>query len=1047
MTDPDAIFTADELQRQREGIRRGLARANIAAALIIFLVVMLAIGAIWAAYRADQNAQLTARANREAKNELWKSYLAQARASRTSGVMGRRVEGLAAVVAAAKMRPSVALRNEAIGLLALTDLEEEKFWPQSPGAVGIDVDAKLERYVWRDHQGVCHLHRFADNQSLMALPGPDSEAGFCQFSPDGRLLAARYANDQVWIWELTSQQPIVRLQLEKGNGQGIFGLAFSPDSKLLAVGEIEARRVRLFDARTGEERKRLTTGLVESIDFHPSESKCATASRGSSEVQIFDWDTQQLVDTKKHTSALTNVRWSQDGRLLSAGSGNGEVIIWDLVNNTKQVLAGHTTLSVVQAFGRPGTILVSSSWDGTSRLWDSGSGRMLLSAQSGDARQLSLDGRRLGFVRSGSGVGYWRLFTTPFFHVLHVAGGAPTLFSSQVSADGNFVAVSKSDGVHVLELANGREVQHLPLPYQWAQMVSFQPDGKTLIASGTEGLSFWPMQVELSHRRPQIQFGARRLLPKPPGTHEIQGAKVLSDGRHAIESLDGYHVVLVDLETGQYGPVLTNHLRLASMAISPDTKWVVTSTHGDRPSRIWDTSTGRIFQEVGAGALGMNFSPDGQWLVTSGANEIAIRDVKSWRPRNRFVRSLATGQPGQPVFSPDSRWLAFAETERVVKLAATETGELIAECRAPHDVNISAIEFSADGRNLLVCTGNDELLVWDLPVLRAELAVLGLDWQDGGSPAERHPPAGDFLTGPVTTGPFASRRFNQLVVVTVFGVILAMSFALFVFQRHRLLIRSYAQIETVVEQRNRELKLAQADLLHGQKMKALGTLAAGIAHDFNNLLSVIRMSNELIEEAKDKRELRGNVAEIEQAVLQGKAVVRSMLGYSRDTTGDVCRYLVCEVVQDLLALLSKQFLSGLTLKLDLDAALLVHGDRRRLEQILLNLVVNAAEAMKGTGELSLKVSAQRIEPAYVLRPRSATEYVEVIVADSGPGIDAQLFPRIFDPFFTTKSSSATRGTGLGLSTVYSIAETDGLGISVESVAGRGATFRITIPVK
>ena len=100
-------------------------------------------------------------------------------------------------------------------------------------------------------------------------------------------------------------------------------------------------------------------------------------------------------------------------------------------------------------------------------------------------------------------------------------------------------------------------------------------------------------------------------------------------------------------------------------------------------------------------------------------------------------------------------------------------------------------------------------------------------------------------------------------------------------------MRAYEAVESVAEERRREVEVTQAHLVHSQKMKALGTLAAGIAHDFNNLLSVIRMSNQLTgESTKDNADIQENVGEVEQAVQQGRKLVRSMLGYSR--LGTVC---------------------------------------------------------------------------------------------------------------------------------------------------------------
>jgi len=271
-----------------------------------------------------------------------------------------------------------------------------------------------------------------------------------------------------------------------------------------------------------------------------------------------------------------------------------------------------------------------------------------------------------------------------------------------------------------------------------------------------------------------------------------------------------------------------------------------------------------------------------------------------------------------------------------------------------------------------------------------------------------------------------------------------------VLRRHRQLIQNFARTETLAARRDRQLEMARIELVHSEKMKALGTLAAGIAHDFNNLLSVVRMANKLIaREVPNNPEVRENVADIEKAVEQGKHLVRSMLGYSRETPDDGSPQDIIEVVEGTVALLSKEFLSGIQLTLEFDRrtprALVSRG---RLEQILLNLLVNAAEAMKGRGKLTITVSTMQssFKGAFVLRPKPGPQHIELTVTDSGPGMDPEIMPRIFEPFFTTKVSGAQRGTGLGLSMVYSLAEQEGIGLGVETQRGKGTTFHVVIPV-
>jgi signal transduction histidine kinase len=252
-----------------------------------------------------------------------------------------------------------------------------------------------------------------------------------------------------------------------------------------------------------------------------------------------------------------------------------------------------------------------------------------------------------------------------------------------------------------------------------------------------------------------------------------------------------------------------------------------------------------------------------------------------------------------------------------------------------------------------------------------------------------------------------------------------------------------------VAQRNQELEIAQMELLHSQKMKALGTLAAGIAHDFNNLLSVIRMGNNFLcrpdTSTQDKAE---SSRAIERAVEQGKKVVHSMLGYSREQAEVRQTFSVPELVDEVVLLLSQQFLSGLTLTLELNRDLpLVDGSRGRLEQILLNLLVNASEAMNGKGRLRISVDeVHQTDDEFVLRPRPAASFVELAVADSGPGITPEFRQRIFEPFFSTKPRGASSGTGLGLSLVHGLAQQEGFGIRLESTPGKGTAFTILVPL-
>lgn len=259
--------------------------------------------------------------------------------------------------------------------------------------------------------------------------------------------------------------------------------------------------------------------------------------------------------------------------------------------------------------------------------------------------------------------------------------------------------------------------------------------------------------------------------------------------------------------------------------------------------------------------------------------------------------------------------------------------------------------------------------------------------------------------------------------------------------------RSYAEVERQVAERSAALEKANAELLHSQKMTALGTLAAGIAHDFNNLLSIIRGSSQLLEQHLDDPEKsRQRLQRIRTAVDQGAALVRAMLGYSRGTTAQRRELEIVEVVQQAIRLLDERLQARVQFVPPPAPLPRFPASSEMLQQILLNLMQNADEATEHQGMVRLVVGLTNAPATDILKPSPAATYVDLTVSDQGMGIPRENLSRIFEPFFTTKALSSRRGTGLGLSMVYEFAKEMGAGLSVTSTLGHGSTFRLSLPV-
>ncbi|MDH5671435.1 MAG: ATP-binding protein [Myxococcales bacterium] len=253
----------------------------------------------------------------------------------------------------------------------------------------------------------------------------------------------------------------------------------------------------------------------------------------------------------------------------------------------------------------------------------------------------------------------------------------------------------------------------------------------------------------------------------------------------------------------------------------------------------------------------------------------------------------------------------------------------------------------------------------------------------------------------------------------------------------------------VAEQRAREAQRdAEARLARGEKLEALGTLAAGIAHDFNNLLMVVVGCAELAQmRAEDQAELQEELERIMQAGQRAAELTAEILAFGREQEIEPRHVDLNRVVEDTVRLLRRTLGEQVELTFRPGEGLTpVFADPTKIEQVLLNLCVNARDAMPGGGAIVIDTAEQGAGAQLARRHglQTGARLAVLSVRDGGAGIAPELLDRIFDPFYTTKEVG--RGTGLGLSTVYGIVRQHGGAVEVDSRPGQGTTFRVYIPV-
>jgi nitrogen-specific signal transduction histidine kinase/CheY-like chemotaxis protein len=243
-----------------------------------------------------------------------------------------------------------------------------------------------------------------------------------------------------------------------------------------------------------------------------------------------------------------------------------------------------------------------------------------------------------------------------------------------------------------------------------------------------------------------------------------------------------------------------------------------------------------------------------------------------------------------------------------------------------------------------------------------------------------------------------------------------------------------------------ESKNLETQFLRAQRLEAVGTLSGGIAHDLNNILApVLMVAPMLREKLADPRDA-ALLDMVEQAAVRGASIIRQLLTFSRGIEGERGPVQVKHLVREMLALMQETFPREIEITGGTAAQLWpVTADATQLHQVLMNLCVNARDAMPSGGKLALAAQNAVVEKGEIAQHPDAPagQYVLLTVSDTGGGIPAENLARIFEPFFTTKEIG--KGTGLGLSTVLGIVKSHGGFVTVYSELQRGTVFKVYLP--
>jgi eukaryotic-like serine/threonine-protein kinase len=733
--------------------RRNPVVASLSGAILLLLLgtaiggVVMSLKLNGALNEAQNERDKAVTAELEGKRKLFESYVSDADATRMSHRPGQRFGALRRIRDALAVgreiglgdEDKVRLRNIAVAALCLPDIE----WPagqDKPLPEGVDP-------VFR--------RQLLAGAALNRLPAPAFRLrGDKWFSPDGRFVAVAtegYIDGKrltvpTRVWRMDGLEP-VRV-FDHSDGAYEDATAFRPDGLQVAFGHPDGS-VSVFDSETGCRFCDLPPGPGPTfcVGYHPRLPRLAVAS--GIEVAIWDLETGRRLARLAHPATVSSVAWHPRGHRLAIACGR-QIHLWDAETGTQLTSPwqGHKTEGIRLTFNHAGDRLASNDWYRVARLWDAGTGQLLLSQSGGAGEDLffSSDNQYLGTTWTGerplrlAGGQEMRTLLRP------TPRGPERILHYGLHPAGRLLHVQTASGCGVWDLFTGEELGFLP--GNFGDLGGSQFDGTgALWTFGEIGLLRWPVQASVE--------SADRFRVGPPEWVANQSAyirdpaRISDDGRVAIVPLGNDGALLIHrgppCRTLRLGP----QYDVRHVFLSPDGRWAVTGSHwyeGSGPcNKVWNADTGQLVANLPYPDVESihGFSPDSRWLHYADFKQSKRLEIASLAAVPDIPN--ATSAPGDPqprqegwvskqvpfggAFTPDGSFRAVGGGDGTISLLAPDAEREIARLPSPETGPISPTQFSPDG-TLLLASGAESgtVYVFDLRRIREGLADLGLDW-------------------------------------------------------------------------------------------------------------------------------------------------------------------------------------------------------------------------------------------------------------------------------------------------------------------------------
>ena len=717
--------------------RRNPALASLATVLFVLLIAAAVVSSLAAVrFRGISKRALTAEA--DATEKLRDSYLAQAIALRATLRMGHRFDTLAVLAKAAKIRPGLDLRNEAIAALNLADFRVEKRWSDRLGEYcPTAFDATLERYALEIEPGVVAVKNTADQSEIVRFAPPEPNARpiyIAPWSADGNRIAVRYSDDRVRVYDLVAKSLAFELTGRPVRGVNValaYDFGFTPNGAELAVGLPEGG-VSFHDSGTGAETGRLPAKTVPvCIAISPSGRLVALVGQKSPSIDIYERASGKLLCSAIQPAWVVHFIWSPDEKQIAAACFDDVLYLIDAENGAPlRSFRGHENTPSLLAFHPSGKYLASTARDDTVRLWNVASGEQLVTTKQISAEpglRFSSDGKRIAVSSFGVTAGILGLAVDD--PVREICRLEPSdRFSGEgaisLSADGKLILLSNKSAVRILDAHDGSArlvmMEHAGV-WKGAQFASAAD------AYYVAGDDFRVERHALHWKNAnELEAGPAEIIDPRPGFRVVE---VHPDPLRLVLVSDVRKTVSI-INPGEPSKDITLDKlpEITRAMLSPDGRWLAAAflTSGHVPEgdpKLWDASNGQLVRTFTDRANGdVAFSPGGHFILVMGGSDDPARNCVLRLPDFKPCPQLPVVTTGG-YFSGDDSLLA-AEVDADMALIRTDDWKLLGNL--PSGIG-TIVRFSSDGKILYTMWGA-RVIAWDLKALRRELSEIGLDW-------------------------------------------------------------------------------------------------------------------------------------------------------------------------------------------------------------------------------------------------------------------------------------------------------------------------------